>query len=101
MAPKDKKEKEPGNGEAPAKDGRKHRATYSTDKKKGGYLVRVEGPYPEKFAGREIPVTTRDGKEHIEKLVRLIWTGKDKETGVPVSLYTFEPKPREMEEMPF
>lgn len=86
---------------APAPVKRKHRATYSTDKKKGGYLIRVSGPYPERFAGKDVPVTTRAGGEHTEKLTRLIWTGPDKETGEQVALYAFEPKPREREELDF
>lgn len=75
--------------------GRLHRATYATDKRKGGYLVRVQGPYPERFAGREVPVTRRDGTESTERLTRLIWTGLDQETGENVSLYAFEARPRE------
>lgn len=71
-----------------------HKATYATDKKKGGYLIRIAGPYPEKFAGREVPVTTKAGAQHAEKLVRLIWSGADTETGERVALYTFESKPR-------
>ncbi|RWZ85534.1 MAG: hypothetical protein EO766_16615 [Hydrotalea sp. AMD] len=71
-----------------------HRATYSTDKKKGGYLVRVQGPNAEKFAGREVPVTLKSGDEHPEKLTGLIWTGIDKDSGEKVALYRFEPKPR-------
>jgi hypothetical protein len=84
--------------EKPAK--RLHKATYSTDKKKGGYLIRVVGPNANMFAGREVPVVTRDNQEHVEKLVRLIWTGIDvgteemKGTGLPVCLYTFESKPK-------
>ena len=81
---------------------RAHRATYASDKKTGGWLVRVTGLYPEKFAGREVPVTTRDGEEHYEKLERLLWTGTDNETGEPVALYRFEAKPRvEEEELEF
>ena len=87
MAPKAKK--------ATSSEERKHKATYAADKKKGGWLVRVAGPYPEKFAGKDVPVTTRDGAEHMEKLVRLIWTGVDNETAEPVSLYTFLPQPRD------
>lgn len=81
--------------------GRQHKATYATDKKKGGYLIRVEGPFAEKFVGREVPVERRDGTEHPEKLVRLIWTGVDTESGKSVSLYTFEARPREVEEVEF
>ena len=80
---------------ADEKKPRLHKATYAADKKKGGYLVRVEGPSSSMFVGREIPVTTRDGAEHMEKLERLIWTGIDLESGKPVSLYTFASKPRE------
>jgi len=77
---------------------RKHRATYATDKRNGGYLIRVTGPYPEKFAGRDVPVTTKANAEHQERLTRLIWSGKDLETGLPVALYKFESKPRGDEE---
>ena len=80
---------------------RAHRATYSTDKKKGGYLVRVEGPHSNAFAKRDVPVTLKNGTEQTERLQKLIWTGKDQETGVPVSLYTFEAKPREEVELAF
>lgn len=77
------------------KAGRLHKATYATDKRKGGYLIRVAGPTSNAFAGRDVPVTTRDDKEHTEKLTRLIWTGIDKETGISVSLYNFESRPRD------
>jgi hypothetical protein len=86
---------------AAAKPERKHKATYASDKRTGGYLVRVSGPYPEKFIGREVPVTTRMGAEHVEKLVKLVWTGKDQESGEPVALYKFEAKPREDVQLPF
>lgn len=78
---------------------RAHKATYATDKRKGGYLVRVAGPNAAAFAGREVPVTTKAETEHLEKLTRLIWTGPDKETGLPVALYAFESKPRESSEV--
>lgn len=81
---------------------RKHRATYATDKRAGGYLVRVVGPNAEVFTGREVPVTTRANTEHVEKLTRLVWTGADKETGEKVALYRFESRPREaVDEVPF
>jgi hypothetical protein len=74
---------------------RAHRATYAKDKRKGGYLVRVAGPHSNMFAGREVPVTMKDGTEQKEKLDGLIWSGKDKETGEPVTLYSFVAKPKE------
>lgn len=74
---------------------RKHKATYATDKRNGGYLVRIAGPSAECFAGREVPVNTKDGVEHVEKLERMIWTGLDKESGSKVALYKFVSKPRE------
>jgi len=74
---------------------REHRATYSTDKKKGGYIIRVEGPQASAFVGRDVPVTTKAGDEHTEKLIRLIWSGTDQESGKPVALYAFESKPRD------
>lgn len=74
---------------------RAHKATYATDKRKGGYLIRVAGPSANMFVGREVPVTTRNGEEHNEKLVRLIWSGVDAESGDNVALYAFESRPRE------
>lgn len=76
-------------------NGRQHKATYAADKMKGGWNVRVVGPQATRFAGREVPVTMKDDTEHTEKLVRLIWSGTDKDTGAPVALYTFEPKPKD------
>lgn len=82
-------------GKKPEEKKRSHTASYSTDKRKGGYLVRVEGPNAAAFVGREVPVTMKDKKtEHVEKLERLVWSGKDKETGANVALYTFAAKPR-------
>ena len=81
---------------------RKHKATYATDKLKGGYLIRVTGPNSNRFAGREVPVTTRAGNENMEKLEKLIWSGNDKDTGENVTLYKFAGKPKEdHEEIPF
>jgi len=74
---------------------RAHRATYSTDKRNGGYIIRVEGPQANQFAGREVPVTLKNNKgEHAEKLTRLIWAGVDKESGANVALYAFEARPK-------
>jgi hypothetical protein len=73
----------------------RHKATYAADKKKGGWLIRISGEYPEMFAGREVPVTMKSGESHSEVLVRLIWQGVDTESGERVALYTFEAKPRE------
>ncbi len=77
---------------------RKHKATYATDKKNGGYLIRVQGPQSNVFAGRNVPVVTKSGAEHEEKLLKLIWTGTDNGdvSGYvgPVSLYSFEAKPK-------
>lgn len=80
---------------------RAHRATYATDKRAGGYLIRIQGPNADKFAGREVPVTMKNGDEHKEKLQRLVWSGKDKETSENVGLYKFEAKPRETKETTF
>lgn len=74
---------------------RLHRATYAADKRNGGYLIRVAGPYAEKFASREVPVSLRSGNEQKETLVRLVWAGADERTSEKVALYTFAPKPRE------
>lgn len=80
---------------------RRHRATYATDKRKGGYLVRVEGPEANRFVGREVPVTLKSGNEQPEKLERLLWTGTQE--GKLVALYTFQSRPREdlNDEIPF
>lgn len=80
---------------------RKHKATYSTDKRTGGYLVRVAGPEAPAFVGREVPVTLKNGQEHKEKLSRLVWSGTDTTTGERVALYQFESKPREKVEIEF
>jgi hypothetical protein len=89
--------------DGPLPEGRKHRATYARDKKNGGYLVRVEGPNANAFAGREVPVNTLRGDEHAEKLKALLWSGiNDGEyggiPGTPVALYSFESRPRDDEE---
>ncbi len=81
---------------------RRHKATYATDKLKGGYLIRVTGPNSNRFAGREVPVTTRAGDENMEKLEKLIWSGADKETGELVTLYKFAGKPKDdTDDIPF
>lgn len=86
-----------------ATEKRQHKATYARDKRKGGYLIRVAGPNAGAFAGREVPVTTKAGDEHPEKLTGLIWTGIDNESGDNVALYSFESRPREESqlEVPF
>jgi len=43
-----------------AKAKRTHKASYATDKKKGGYLIRVVGPYAERFAGRTLSIVNRE-----------------------------------------
>jgi hypothetical protein len=75
--------------------GGQHRATYASDKRNGGYLVRVVGPYANRFAGREVPVTLRLGGVQPEMLERLIWSGVDQETKQPVALYKFRSRPAE------
>ncbi|MDE2019664.1 MAG: hypothetical protein KGJ13_04965 [Patescibacteria group bacterium] len=82
---------------------RTHRATYSRDKRKGGYIIRVEGPHATRFAGRKVPVTMKDGSEHNEELEDLIWSGTDQESGKPIALYSFKPRPTEElnDEIPF
>lgn len=79
----------------PSKPQRAHKATYSRDKRKGGYLIRVEGPNAARFSGREVPVTRMDNSESVEKLANLIWVGTDQKTGKPVALYAFEQKPKQ------
>lgn len=81
--------------------GRKHRATYARDKKKGGYLIRVAGPNAPAFVDKEVPVTLMSGDEHTEKLTKLIWSGIDTESGENVALYTFESRPKEKTEVEF
>lgn len=76
-----------------------HRATYARDKRKGGYLIRVAGPYPEMFAGRTVPVTRKDASTSDEKLDALIWTGVDDENGGNVALYSFIARPRDDREI--
>jgi len=77
---------------------RQHKATYARDKRKGGYLIRVEGPYANRFAKRVVPVTRKNNSESEEEIDQLVWSGKDKETGKPVALYTFIPQGADAEE---
>lgn len=80
---------------------RQHKATYSKDKFRGGYLVRVEGPHAPNFVGKEVPVTQKSGAEEMEKLTHLITSGVDKESGIPYALYRFLAKPRDVSETEF
>lgn len=85
---------------------RRHRATFATDRKKGGYIVRVAGPDCDRFAGKVVPVTTKSGREDMHELDRLLWTGTDDSEDCPaqykkVSLYSFKPKPREEDDVTF
>lgn len=80
---------------------RAHKATYATDNRNGGYMIRVAGPNANRFAGREVPVTTKAGDEHTAKLEKLVWTGKDKESGENVALYKFASKPKDSTESEF
>lgn len=78
----------------PPKSARQHKATFASDNLKGGYMVRVEGPNSGAFAKREVPVERFDGTETTIKLDKLVWTGVDKITGKPVTLYKFIAHPR-------
>lgn len=89
------------NGEPARPPKRAHKATYSTDKRHGGYLVRVEGPHAAKFAGRAVPVTRKSGEENTEQLDRLLWSGTDEESGKPVALYSFKQEKRKPEDVEF
>lgn len=84
---------------------RLHKATFATDKRNpGAYLIRVQGPTAAAFAGREVPVTRKDGTESMEKLQTPVWAGRDDESGDPVALYRFDSRPREeqnADELPF
>lgn len=90
-------------------EGRQHTAVYTSDNKKGGYLIKVVGPHANAFTGRIIPVTTRAGVEHDETLGKLVWTGIDsdspdgrvKGTGKPCALYYFKSTPRGEDEITF
>src|SRR5271166_4193047 len=89
----------PVSAETPRK--RQHKATYATDRRKGGYIVRVAGPSAGMFSGREVPVTTKAGDEHVERLTKVLWSGKDSESGENVALYAFEAKPRDIDQIVF
>ena len=81
---------------------RTHRATYASDKRNSGYNIRVVGPFANEFAGEEVPVITKSGDEHTERLVKLLWSGPDIDpetkvaTGYKAALYSFEARPREV-----
>ena len=81
--------------------GVRHKATYASDKRLGGYLIRVVGPDADKFIDYTVPVTTRNGDVHNEKLTRLVWAGVDIDSGSRVALYHFESKPRETSSLEF
>lgn len=75
---------------------RQHKATYARDKRNPGkYNIRIQGPHATVFEGRVIPVTRKDNSEENEKLLDCFWAGNDEDTGQPVALYHFEPRPRE------
>ena len=86
---------------------RTHKATYASDKRNGGYLVRVIGPHANAFVGREVPVTRNNGSESMEKLTKLVHTGVDDgkvvkaDEGKKYALYKFESRPRDEEIVPF
>lgn len=84
-------------------NGRQHKATYAKDKHRGGYIIRVIGPHANRFAGRVVPCVRKDDSEDNETLTDLIWSGKDEESGQPVALYNFAPKPKDdvVDEYPF
>jgi hypothetical protein len=81
---------------------RTHRATYASDKRNGGFNVRVVGPHANEFAGEEVPVKTKSGEEHMEKLIKVLWSGADidpetkQPTGYNAALYSFEARPKEV-----
>lgn len=79
----------------------KHRATFSRDKRKGGYLIRVQGPQSNRFAEKTVPVTLKDGSTKQVELESLVWSGKDKESGEPVTLYHFVPEEMESQDVEF
>lgn len=85
----------------------RHKATFARDKMTGGYLVRVNGPQANMFAGREVPVQNMAGEVKKETLERLVWTGVDDGSfdkawaGQPVALYTFVRKEKEKIEPEF
>jgi len=86
---------------------RRHRATYTSDKRTGGYLIRVIGPDAAKFLNRDVPVTLADGTEHAERLIKLVHTGVDEgkfnaaDKGQTYALYKFQPKPRDEKQADF
>lgn len=85
----------------------RHSATFTNDKRNGGYLIRVVGPDAKMFAGREVPVTTLGGKTEMHKLTKLKFSGVDDgkynaaNAGQPYAVYAFEPRPFEQNEVEF
>jgi hypothetical protein len=82
----------------PPREGRKHRASYSRDKRTAKFNIWVEGPDATKFAGRYIPVSRFDQSESMEKLTKLVWSGPNPETGVASAVYEFVANPRAKKE---
>jgi len=75
---------------------RTHKASYAKDKRQGGYLIRVQGPKSNMFVGRTVPVSKKDSTDEDQiELIEIVWSGKDDDTGAPVTLYKFKPKLKE------
>lgn len=108
MDPRDQDEQEAQDAPASSTKPGQHAAAYSRDKRNGGYIVRIHGPYANRFAGREVPVKTSAGEVTMERLTTLLHTGIDEGKynaslkGVPYALYAFEARPKaQQEEIPF
>jgi hypothetical protein len=94
----------------PAPENPKHRATYARDKKNPGqYLIRISGPYPERFEDKIVPVfSMQDKAYHAEQLRRAVWKGTENTAeyggtvGEPVCLYHFDSAPKTVaDDLPF
>lgn len=76
-------------------NGRQHSASYTRLRGEPlKWFVRVVGPHALKFSGRDIPVATKNGVEHEEKMGRLLGDFTDQDTGQPVGIYEFIAKPK-------
>jgi hypothetical protein len=80
--------------------GRRHVATYTRIRGEPfKWFIRNVGPDAEKFSGRDLPVTTKSGEEHTEKVTKMIYNGIDKATGKNMAIYEFVAKPRDAAEL--
>lgn len=90
-------------GANPVKVSGEHRASFSWDKMAAAWRIFVVGPRANMFAGRTIPVRTKNGDNAEETLSELVHTGvleQGDDAGSNFAIYTFIQKPMN-DDIPF